>query len=146
MRERERIWLRTRLLAGQRLERDSRQRVDVDRGMRRVALKLLSFHVTEGADHLPGGGDLRVVIDRSDPEIGQLHGTATPTGMFAGFTSRCTIPRACTASSAAAAALRLGSALDGARAPRVRIRYCRVSPQTYSMTMTASPSPVSQTS
>ena len=64
---------RERWLAVQQLVQDHSQRVDVSRGIDRVAFDLLGRHVGRRADHAAGGGQPVLVVDQlGDSEVEDL--------------------------------------------------------------------------
>ncbi len=70
---------------------------------------------------------------------------SSPTRMFPGFTSRCTIPTRCAADSAAEISLPIRAASAGANGPCSRTTSCRLRDATYSM-IRQGPSTASTTS
>ena len=137
----ERIGLGASLLTGEHLEGHRRERVDVHAGRRRRAVQLLGRHVAEAAHERAGAGDVGPVGDIGDAQIGQLHGA---------LASEQDVGRLDVAVHDPARVNRIQSGGDAFENPQQphrgasgrwpARRLSRVSPSTYSMTITTSPS------
>ena len=119
-------------LARQHLVEHAAERPDVGAPVDGFAARLLGAHVRRRAEHHAGlghrgrrqRGRLRPVVARGSSALAMPKSSTftVPSGvslMFAGFRSRCTMPRSCAASSAAAICVAMSSAsLDGSGALR----------------------------